>query len=46
MFVSGNADYPFASDIIAKWTLENLVMKEILDWVLYNWPKKNKSVEF
>ena len=45
MFVSNNADWPITSDITAKLTLKNPVTKK-KNWVLNEWLKKNKNMEF
>ena len=40
MFVFHDAEWPIIFVIITKWTLQNPVAKQILDWVLYGMPKR------
>lgn len=46
MFVSTNNDWPVTSTTITIWMTENPVTKEILEWVLYEYPRKIESEEY
>lgn len=46
MFVSNNDGWPVTSKTIAKWTLENTITKQVLEWVLHGWPQKNVGQKY